>query len=485
MPSESRQMYVGGARVGSRDGRQFEVRNPATGEVCFTVADAGREDVAQAVSAAQSAQAGWAALPHTARAEYLNRAADIMLRRQQELAGVLTTEGGSWVGKAMFEVAFSANILRVAAASLYNSVGEVMPSEYGKLTLVVRKPVGVVAVISPWNFPLLLSMRAVAAALAPGNAVVLKPSEETPVGGGLMIADVFAEAGFPDGVFNAVTCSRERVAETGDELVSNDGVSAVSFTGSTAVGRGIGAKAGGLLKKASLELGGKDPLIVLGDADLERAVDAAVFGSFMHQGQICMSVERIIVDDSIHDELVRRLTERARALGIGDPSNPGNVIGPVINERQRDRIHTQVSEAGAQGAVIHTGGEYEGLFYRPTVISGVTRDMRLFREETFGPVAAVISARNDEEAVELANDSEYGLSAGIITRDEKRGLAIAAQLQAGMAHINDCPVLDEPHLPFGGVKSSGLGRHGGRWGIEAFTQPHWISLDRGGRHYPF
>lgn len=485
MSAEKRLMYVNGEWVESQDGRTFSVYNPATGDICYEAADATREDMARTVVDAKAAQGEWAALPHTQRGSYLSKVGDLLAERQTELASILTVESGSWLGKSMFETGYSANIMRLAAAMTYNSIGEILPSEYGKLTLVVNKPLGVVGVISPWNFPLLLSLRGLAFALAAGNTVILKPSEETPVSGGLMIAELFEAAGFPKGVFNVVSCSRDRVMEVGDELVSNPGVDAISFTGSTAVGKQIAAKAGGLLKKACMELGGKDPLIVLEDADLDRAIDATVFGAFMHQGQICMSAERIIVHDSLAEELIQGVTARVEALKMGDPGNIENIIGPIINQKQLNNIHAQVTEARDRGATIHTGGEYEGLFYRPTVISDVTRDMRIFKEETFGPVAPFIRFSSDDEAVEIANDSDYGLSAGIITRDEERGLAMAQRLHSGMAHINDCPVFDEPHMPFGGVKNSGIGRHGGKWAIDSFTQPHLISLERGGRNFPF
>jgi len=485
MSAPARQMYINGKWVGSSDSRVFADLNPATGELFCEAADATRDDMLRAIAGAREAQAEWAALSHLQRAGYLNKVGDLLVERQQDLAANLCDEGGGWMGKCMFETSYAPNIMRAAAATTYDSLGEVLPSEYGKLTLVVRKPMGVVGVISPWNFPLLLTLRGVAFALAAGNTVVLKPSEETPVSGGLMIAELFEAAGVPAGVLNVVTCSRERVEEVGDELVVNPAVSAISFTGSTAVGRMIAAKAGGLLKKACMELGGKDPLIILEDADLQRAIDATVFGAFMHQGQICMSAERIIVHESLADAVIEGVTERARGLKVGDPRDFANIIGPIINRKQLDNIHGQVTEAREAGATIHTGGEYEGLFYRPTVISGVTPQMRVFQEETFGPVAPFTTAASDEEAIALANDSVYGLSAGIITEDEERGLAVAQRLQSGMAHVNDCPVYDEPHIPFGGVKSSGMGRHGGRWAVESFTEPHVISLERGGRHYPF
>jgi aldehyde dehydrogenase (NAD+) len=382
----------------------------------------------------------------------------------------------------MFEKGYVVGLLRAAAAAAYQLHGEILPSEHGKIMMVERVPLGVVSVISPWNFPLLLSTRGIGVALAVGNTVVLKPSEETPVAGGLFLAEIFEEAGIPKGVLNVITCSRDNVAEVGHELITNPKVKGISFTGSSAVGREIAREAAYHLKRFGMELGGKDALIVLDDADLGKAVDAAAFGTFMHQGQICMSVERIIVDDSIADEFTDRLVKHVKKLGVGDPRQ--NPIGPVINRKQLDKIHRQVTEAVEQGADLLAGGTYRGLFYQPTVLTNVERNMRVFREETFGPVAPIIRVSSEEEAVSVANDSDYGLSAGIITRDEERGLRVARQLETGIAHVNDSSVNDEPHVPFGGVKSSGIGRHGGKASIELFTETRWITLERGGRHYP-
>ena len=330
----------------------------------------------------------------------------------------------------------------------------------------------------------LLSSRGFAVALAVGNTIVLKPSEETPVAGGLLLAEILEDAGLPKGVVNVVTCSRERVGEVGDELISNPTVRGVSFTGSTAVGAQVAAKAGGLLKKCCVELGGKDALIVLEDADIEQAVNAATFGAFMHQGQICMSVERVIVHRAIAEEFTAKFVANTRKLKVGNPRELGNCIGPIINQRQLDKIRDQVDDAVAKGAKVLCGGKHQGLFFEPTILTNITRDMKVMREETFGPIAPVITVGSEAEAVALANDTEYGLSAGIITKSEERGLAVARQLKTGMAHINDASVLDEPHAPFGGVGWSGLGRHGGRAGIEQFTEMRWITIERGGRHYP-
>jgi acyl-CoA reductase-like NAD-dependent aldehyde dehydrogenase len=475
-------MYINGEWVST--GSTFADFNPASGESWAEISDGNRDDAKKAIEAAAAAQPAWAAMPHPLRASYLLKAADILEKRQMDFVNALIDEGGGWIGKGMFEAGYTPGIFRAAAAAVYQMTGEILPSDHGKVSMVVRQPLGVVTVISPWNFPLLLSSRGLAVALAVGNAVVLKPSEETPVSGGLLIAELFEEAELPPGVFNVVTCSRESVAEVGDELITHPQVAGISFTGSTAVGRRVAAKAGEMLKKVCLELGGKDALIILDDADMERALNAATFGSFMHQGQICMSVERIIVDESVAGEFTERFVEKVKTLNTGDLREMSNVIGPIINQRQLDKIHGQVTEAVEQGAKLLTGGTHQGLFYQPTVLADVTPEMRVFREETFGPVAPIITVKGVDEAVALANDSEYGLSAGIITRDEERGLAVARRLQTGMAHVNCSSVNDEPHVPFGGVKNSGIGRHGGKASIEAFTETRWLTLERGGRHFP-
>jgi vanillin dehydrogenase len=482
--SEPRQMYIGGAWTGAAGGATFANYNPATGELWGSVADAGRSDARRAIEAARAAFPAWSRLAPSARAAHLLKVADILERRQKELAAIRTEEGGAWIGFAMFETGYAPGIWRAAAALCYQPLGEVMPSNYGKLSLVVREPLGVVAAISPWNAPLLLSSRGIAVALAMGNTVVLKPSEETPVGGGVVLAQALEEANLPKGVFNLVTCSREHVGEVGDELIANPAVRCISFTGSTAVGKQIGAKAGGLLKRACLELGGKDALIILDDADMERALGSASFGSFMHQGQICMSVEKIVLHHKIAAEFTERFVALVKTLKSGDPKEPGNVIGPIINQKQLEKIKGQVDEAVKKGAKVLAGGSHHGLYYEATVLNDVTPEMAVYREETFGPVAPLVTVQSDDEAVAVANDSEYGLSAGIITRDEQRGLALARRLQTGIAHINCSSVNDEPWVPFGGVKDSGIGRHGGSGSVASFTETRWITSDRGGRPYP-
>jgi aldehyde dehydrogenase (NAD+) len=351
--------------------------------------------------------------------------------------------------------------------------------------MAVRRPLGVVTVISPWNFPVLLTGRGIAFALAAGNTVVLKPSEETPYCGGLLFGEIFEEAGVPGGVLNVVTCSRDNVGAVGDELIEHPHVKGISFTGSTPVGRQIAARAGAHLKKCCVELGGKDALIVCDDADLERATAAANFGSFMHQGQICMSVEKVLVHEAIFEPFLARFVERAGKLKVGDPGrDKSHVIGPLINDKQAAKVKEQIDDAVAKGARVALGGRVTGRFVEPTILLGVTPDMKVYQEETFGPVVPVIPFASDDEAIAIANDTVYGLSSGVITRDEQRGLAIAQRLETGMCHINCSSVNDEPHVPFGGAKASGMGRHGGRWSTESFTETRWITLERGGRNFP-
>lgn len=483
MTRQLKGMYIGGKWVAT--GRTFEDVNPSDGSVWAVAPDGGRAEARAAIEAAHAAFRGWADLPFSHRAHAMLKIADVLEKRKDDIVKALQGEAGGWFGKGMFEAGYMPEIFRAAAAACYQAIGEVLPSEHGKFSTAVRSPMGVISVISPWNFPGLLTGRGFAFALAAGNTIVLKPSEDTPYIGGLFYAEVCEEAGIPAGVFNVVACSRGNVQEMGDELVENPLVKGVSFTGSTAVGRQIAAKAGAHLKKCCAELGGKDSLIVLDDADMERATQAANFGSFMHQGQICMSVEKVLVHEKIYAEFLGRFVERAAKLKVGDPlKDPGNVIGPLINDRQVARVKAQIDDALAKGAKAVLGGGVTGRFVEPTILTGVTPDMDVYRDETFGPVVPVIPFASDEEAIQLANDSEYGLSAGVMTRDEQRALSIARRLETGMCHVNCSSVNDEPHVPFGGSKASGVGRHGGRWATETFTETRWITLDRGGRPFP-
>ncbi|MEX0409097.1 aldehyde dehydrogenase family protein [Aquibium sp. LZ166] len=476
-------MYIGGGWSATQ--KTFKDLNPADGSVWAEVPDSGRAEAAAAIEAAHAAFPAWSQLPFSKRAHILMKAAEIWERRKMEIVEAIQAEGGGWFGKGMFETGYVTEIFHAAAGSVWQPTGEVLPSEYGKVSMAVRRPMGVVTVISPWNFPCILTARGFLFPLVAGNTIVLKPSEETPYLGGLLFAEIFEEAGLPKGVLNVVTCSRDNVAEVGDELIEHPYVKGISFTGSTAVGRQIAAKAGAHLKKCCVELGGKDSLIVCDDADMERATQAANFGSFMHQGQICMSVEKVLVHEKIFDEFLKKFVERAGKLKVGDPTkSKENIIGPLINDKQVGKVREQLQDAIAKGAKVVLGGKIDGRFVEPTILTGVTPDMKLYQDETFGPVVPVIPFRTDEEAVQIANDTEYGLSAGVMTRDEARGLAIVNQLDTGNCHVNCSSVNDEPHVPFGGFKASGSGKHGGRWSLETFTETRWITLDRGGRPYP-
>ena len=475
-------MYIDGRwRTGTGT---FADLNPSDNSVWATIPDGGRSETGAAIEAAQEAFYEWAEMPFTHRANHLLKVAEIWESRIPEFVAAMQSEGGGWVGKGKFEGGYVAEVFRAAAAMTYGAIGEVLPSEHGKFSTAVRYPMGVVAVISPWNFPGILSSRGFAFPLAAGNTIVLKPSEDTPYCGGLFFAEVMEEAGIPKGVFNVITCSRENVVKMGDELIENLLVKGVSFTGSTQVGRSIAAKCGAYLKKCCVELGGKDSLIVRADADMERATQAANFGSFMHQGQICMSVEKVLVQRSIFNEFLEKFVARAARLKVGNTADPKNVIGPLINDRQVDRVKSQLEDAIAKGAKVELGGKIEGRFVYPTILTGVTPAMLVYQDETFGPVVPVIPFETDEEAISIANDTEYGLSSGIITADEEKALQMARQLETGMCHVNCSSVNDEPNVPFGGTKASGLGRHGGRWSMETFTDTRWITLERGGRHFP-
>ena len=475
-------MFVGGGWTATA--KTFPDYNPSDGSVWANIPDAGVAETRAAIEAAHAAFAEWAALPFNQRSTLMLKAGHIFEGRRMEIAEAIQSEGGGWFGKAMFETGYTAEIFPAAAAANYAPIGEVLNSEFNKLSLAVRRPMGVVSVISPWNFPLILSARGFMFPLVAGNTIVLKPSEDTPYLGGLLFAEIFEEAGLPKGVFNVVTCSRDNVAAVGDELIENPLVKGISFTGSTAVGRLVSAKAGAHLKKCCVELGGKNSLIICDDADLERATQAANFGAFMHQGQICMSIERVIVADKIYDKFLDKFLPRVKKLKVGDASDKENVLGPVINDRAAQRLRRHFDDARSKGAKILAGGEINGRFVTPTVFANVTPDMALYQEESFGPVCSVFKSRNDEDAIRIANDSEYGLTAGVMTASEERGLGIVNQLDTGNCHINCSPVNDEPHVPFGGLKASGSGKHGGRWSMETFTETRWITMDRGQRPYP-
>ncbi|MGW6932211.1 aldehyde dehydrogenase family protein [Lentzea sp. NPDC054927] len=481
MASEKRQLFIGGESVPALDGRTTDDLNPYTGEVYAVVAAGGVADVTRAVDAAQEAFAQWAATSPSQRRGILLKAADDLEARTSEVVNLMANEVGGVGGWAGFNVMLAANVLREAAAAVTQPVGEVLTTETpGQLSLAIREPLGVVAAFAPWNAPVILSTRAVAAPLAAGNTVVLKPSEDAPIVAGLFIADVLHEAGLPAGVLNVVTNAPEDAAEVARTLITDPRVRAVNFTGSTEVGRIVGTLAAQHLKPALLELGGKNSLLVLDDADLDHAVSAAAFSAFFNAGQICMSADRILVHRAVAEEFTAKLAAKVDSLTHGDPADPGTAVGPVITPRAAERVAALVAEAVSEGARVRAGGGG-----RATVLDGVTPQMRIFQEEIFGPAVVIVTVDDDDEAVAIANDTEHGLTAGILTEDSRRGLALARRIRTGIVHVGNQTVDDEPQAPFGGVKSSGYGRFGGRWGLEAFSATRWVTIAGGHGHFPF
>jgi aldehyde dehydrogenase (NAD+) len=475
-------MPLAGQWRAGRSGQVLRDADPWSGDILAEIPQATTDDLDEAYRTAVSAQRTWAEQPPAARAQVMQDAARILAQRREEVSTWLVRESGGTRAKAELECELARAVLLEASSMPHHVEGAIMPSDIpGKESRVYREPAGVVAVISPWNFPLQLSMRSVAPALAVGNAVVLKPASDTPVTGGLLIAKIFDEAGLPPGLLSVVIGSG---SDIGDPMVGHEVPAVVSFTGSTSVGEGITRKAG--IKRLALELGGNGPLVVLDDADLGLAVEAAVFGAFFHQGQICMIANRLIADAAVHDEFTQRFTERVRGLTAGDPSDPDTDIGPVINSRQLDSVTGKIGRARDQGARQVLGGDPggpSGLLLPPHILLG-GNDVATACEEVFGPVITIIPARGENEALAIANDTEYGLSSAVFTRDADRGVQFARKVQAGMTHVNDVPVNDDANTAFGGVKASGIGRFGGQWAIDEFTTSHWVSVQRQPRSWP-
>lgn len=466
-------------------GRTLEVTDPYSGERLLSVAMANHADLDEAYRGAQGAQVEWAAMGPSARAEVMRRAVAIFDARKDEIINWIIRESGSTRIKAEVEWGSARAITQESISLPGRAHGRILPSDVpGKESRVYRRPLGVVGVITPWNFPLHLSARSVSPALALGNAVVIKPASDTPVCGGLLLARIFEEAGLPAGVLSVVVGAG---ADIGDAFVEHPVPSFISFTGSTPVGRGIGriAAGGEHLKHVALELGGNSPFVVLADADVETAVSAAVVGKFLHQGQICMAINRIIVEAPLVDAFSKRFVERVKALPYGDPAKPETIIGPVINAKQLAGLRNKVAKAKEEGATMLVGGEPQGNVLPPHVFGNVTADMEIAREEIFGPLVGIQSARDAEHALELANNSEYGLSSAVFSGDLARGVQFAQRIRAGMTHVNDMPVNDEPNAPFGGEKNSGIGRFNGDWAIDEFTTDHWVTVQSTPRAYPF
>jgi vanillin dehydrogenase len=478
------QLLIGGEWTDAAAGRTFEVRNPYTGETASVGAAAGREDARRAVEAAAAAFHDWSETPLPRRREILERAADLMHERSAEFAQIVADETGGTFGWGMFNVGLATGMLREAGVHAAAVEDQQIHSHIsGKRMRAIRQPAGVVVGIAPWNAPVILGTRSIAAPLAYGNTVVMKASELSPRTHGLIV-ECLHQAGLPAGVANLITNDPADAADVVEELIVHPAVRRINFTGSSHVGAIIAEKAGRHLKRVLLELGGKAPFVVLDDADLDAAAAAANFGAFMHQGQICMSTERIVVDRRVAGEFAAKLAARAGSLKVGDPSDPSTQIGPLINAAALDRVTELVEDAVEKGAKLLTGGDADGLVYQPTVVSGVTPEMRIYREESFGPSVSIIEVDGAEEAIRVANDTEYGLSASIFSRDVGRAEQLARRIQSGICHINDATVHDEPQVPFGGVKSSGWGRFGGEWAAEEFTELRWITIQDELREYP-
>ncbi|OJY68633.1 MAG: salicylaldehyde dehydrogenase [Sphingobium sp. 66-54] len=463
----------------------FTRLNPLTGAVASSAAAMKAADIPAVAAKAAQGFAAWSQMGPNARRAVLMKAADALEARKDAFIEAMMGEIGATAGWAMFNLGLAASMVREAAALTTQINGEVIPSDKpGCLSMALREPVGVILGIAPWNAPIILGVRAIAVPLACGNAVILKASETCPRTHALII-EAFAEGGFPEGVVNVVTNAPQDAGEVVGALIDAREVKRINFTGSTAVGKIIARRAAEHLKPVLLELGGKAPLVVLEDADLDEAVKAAAFGAFMNQGQICMSTERIIVVEAVADEFAAKFKAKVASMAVGDPREGTTPLGAVVDAKTVAHCQSLIADALAQGATQLVGGETTSNVLMPAhVIDKVTPGMKLFRDESFGPVVGIIRARDAEHAVELANDTEYGLSASVFTRDIAKGLGIARRIESGICHVNGPTVHDEAQMPFGGVKGSGYGRFGGKAGIDSFTELRWITVDTLPGHYP-
>ncbi|MBV8661655.1 MAG: aldehyde dehydrogenase [Hyphomicrobiales bacterium] len=474
---------IDGASVGATNGATFARHDPVTGKVASEAAAAGAADIAKVVEAASRAFPAWSETGPNERRALLNKAADLLESRTDQFIGLMTEEIGATGPWGGFNVHFAASLLREAAALTTQILGEVIPADKpGVLSLALRQPVGVVLGLAPWNAPVILGVRAIAAPLACGNTVILRSSEVCPATHRLIV-ETLNDAGFPKGVVNVIANAPQDAPEVVAALIAHPAVKRVNFTGSSKVGKVIAKLAAEHLKPVLLELGGKAPLVVLDDADIDAAVDATVFGAFANSGQICMSTERLVVDQKVADAYVEKLAKRAASLPAGDPR--GHVVlGSLVNLAAAERMDELVADAVAKGAKIVAGGKRNGAIVEATIIDHVTPEMRIYREESFGPVKPVVRVNGQEEAIRVANDTEYGLSSAVFSRDVQRALAVAKRIEAGICHINGPTVHDEGQMPFGGVKASGYGRFGGKAVIDEFTELRWITIE-GPQRYPF
>ncbi len=478
-------MLIDGKRVGASDRATFERRNPLDGEVASRAPAASVGDARAAVRAAWNAFPGWSNTGPGERRALLMKAADRLEAKIEQFQTAMAAETGAsglWAG---FNVHLAAQGLREAAAMTTQIAGEIIPSDVpGSLAMGVRQAAGVVLGIAPWNAPVILGVRALALPLACGNTVVFKGSELCPATHGL-IADALDEAGLPPGVVNFITNAPKDAGAIVEALIAEPAVRRVNFTGSTRVGRIIAGLCAEHLKPAVLELGGKAPCLVLGDADLDDAVNGVAFGAFANSGQICMSTERIVVAESIADAFVEKLAAKARALPLGDPREGPVVLGSVIDMATVERCNALIDDALAKGATLLCGGRAETTLMPATLLDHVTPDMLIYSEESFGPVKGIVRVKDDEAAIACANDNAYGLSSAVFSRDIARAMGVAKRIESGICHINGPTVHDEAQMPFGGVKSSGWGRFGGRAGVHEFTDLRWMTVQTTPRHYPF
>ena len=478
-------LSIGGQSRPASGGRTFTRSNPLTGEPATIAAAAGIEDARAAAEAAGAAFADWSQIGPNPRRALLNKAAAALEARADAFVAAMMSETGSTEMWARFNLMLAAGMVREAAALTTQIGGEVIPSDKtGCIAMALREPVGAMLGIAPWNAPIILGVRAIAVPLACGNTMVLKASEQCPRTHALIV-EAFAEAGFPEGVVNLVTNAPEDAGEVVGALIDHPAIRRINFTGSTAIGRIIAKRAAEHLKPVLLELGGKAPLIVLEDADLDEAVNAAAFGAFMNQGQICMSTERIIVVEAIADAFAEKFRAKASGLACGDPREGKTPLGAVVDQKTVGHVNALIDDATGKGATLLAGGKSDGVLMCATVVDGVTAEMKLYRDESFGPIVGILRATDEEEAIRLANDSEYGLSAAIFTRDTARGLKIARRIRSGICHVNGPTVHDEPQMPFGGVGASGYGRFGGKAGIDSFTELRWVTIETEPGHFPF
>lgn len=465
--------------------KQLEIKSALSGEVVTVASAASVSEANSAAEAANKAFPEWSAQSPNARRALLNRAADALESKADDFVSAMMGEIGATEGWARFNLMLAVSIVREAASLTTQINGEVIPSDKpGQLSMGMREPVGVILGIAPWNAPIILGVRSIAVPLACGNTVIFKGSEQCPRTH-YLIASAFMEAGFGDGVVNFISNMPEDAGEIVGTLIDHPAVRRINFTGSSNVGRIIAERAATNLKPVLLELGGKAPLLVLEDADLDAAVDAAAFGAFMNQGQICMSTERVIVVDAIADEFLAKFKAKVDQLAVGDPAEGKTPLGAVVHQKSVDHVESLIADAVDKGATRLCGGETNGVLMPANVVSELTSDMRLYSEESFGPVVGVIRASDEEEAINIANDSEYGLSSAVFTRDIARGLQVARRIKSGICHVNGPTVQDQAQIPFGGVKNSGYGRFGGKAGIDAFTELRWVTVATEAEHYPF